>query len=71
MLEALALHGGEKVLEVGAGSGYAAAVLSKIAADVFAIERIAQLAQRAAVNLADAGCESVACTLWRWHRRMD
>ena len=59
MLEALALKGGEKVLEVGAGSGYAAAVLSKIAGEVFTIERIAQLAQRAATNLIDGGCENV------------
>jgi protein-L-isoaspartate(D-aspartate) O-methyltransferase len=59
MLEALALQGGEKVLEVGAGSGYAAAVLSKIAGEVFTIERIAQLAQLAATNLTDSGCENV------------
>ena len=59
MLEALTLHGGEKVLEVGAGSGYAAAILSKIAGEVFTIERIAELAQRAATNLVDAGCNNV------------
>lgn len=59
MLEALTLQGGEKVLEVGAGSGYAAAVLSRIASEVFTIERIAQLAQRAATNLSEAGCENV------------
>jgi protein-L-isoaspartate(D-aspartate) O-methyltransferase len=39
MIEALALRGGEKVLEIGAGSGYAAAVLSEIAADVYTVER--------------------------------
>ena len=59
MLEALALHGGEKVLEVGAGSGYAAAVLSKIAGEVFTIERIAELAQLAVTNLRDANCMNV------------
>ena len=40
MVEALALRGGEKVLEIGAGSGYAAAVLAEIAGEVFTIERI-------------------------------
>ena len=59
MIEALALRGGEKVLEIGAGSGYAAAVLSEIAREVFTIERIGQLAERAAANLAEAGCDNV------------
>jgi protein-L-isoaspartate(D-aspartate) O-methyltransferase len=59
MIEALALRGGEKVLEIGAGSGYAAAVLSGIASEVFTIERIGQLAERAAANLAEAGCGNV------------
>src|SRR5450759_7552 len=39
MAEALALRGGENVLEIGAGSGYAAAVLSEIAANVYTVER--------------------------------
>lgn len=59
MIEALALRGGEKVLEIGAGSGYAAAVLAEIASDVFTIERIGQLAEKAAGNLKSAGCEHV------------
>jgi protein-L-isoaspartate(D-aspartate) O-methyltransferase len=59
MIEALALRGGEKVLEIGAGSGYAAAVLAQIAKEVFTIERIGQLAERAAANLASAGCDNV------------
>ncbi len=59
MIEALALRGGEKVLEIGAGSGYAAAVLAEIAGEVFTIERIGQLAERAAANLAKAGCDNV------------
>ena len=59
MVEALALRGGEKVLEIGAGSGYAAAVLSEIAGEVFTIERIGQLADMAALNLANAGCKNV------------
>lgn len=59
MVEALALRGGEKVMEVGAGSGYAAAVLAEIAGEVFTIERIGQLAERAAAALADAGYRNV------------
>jgi protein-L-isoaspartate(D-aspartate) O-methyltransferase len=59
MIAALALRGGEKVLEIGAGSGYAAAVLSKIAREVFTIERIGQLAEMAATNLEKAGCDNV------------
>jgi len=52
MAEALMLKGGEKVLEIGAGSGYAAAVLSVIAADVYTVERLGQLADKAAATLA-------------------
>lgn len=59
MVEALQLRGGEKVLEIGAGSGYAAAVLAQIAGKVFTIERIGELAARAAANLAAAGCGNV------------
>jgi protein-L-isoaspartate(D-aspartate) O-methyltransferase len=59
MVEALALRGGEKVLEIGAGSGYAAAILSEIAREVFTVERIGQLAETAAANLAVAGCGNV------------
>ncbi len=59
MIEALALKGGERVLEIGAGSGYAAAVMAEIADDVYAIERIAQLATQAAQNLIFAGYDNV------------
>lgn len=59
MIEAMTLRGGEKVLEIGAGSGYAAAVLSEIAGEVFTIERVGQLAEQAAKNLAKAGCQNV------------
>jgi protein-L-isoaspartate(D-aspartate) O-methyltransferase len=47
MVEALNLQGGEKVLEIGAGSGYAAAILAQIAARVCTIERVEELAQSA------------------------
>jgi protein-L-isoaspartate(D-aspartate) O-methyltransferase len=59
MAEALMLKGGEKVLEIGAGSGYAAAVLSVIAADVYTVERLGQLADKAAATLAELGYDNV------------
>jgi protein-L-isoaspartate(D-aspartate) O-methyltransferase len=59
MTEALELEGGEKVLEIGTGSGYAAAVLSKIAQDVYTVERIGQLAEKSAALLAKTGCGNV------------
>jgi protein-L-isoaspartate(D-aspartate) O-methyltransferase len=59
MVEALALEGGERVLEIGTGSGYAAAVLAEIAADVYTVERIGQLADKAAAALAEQGYDNV------------
>ncbi len=59
MAEALMLKGGEKVLEIGAGSGYAAAVLSEIAAQVYTVERLGPLAEQAAVTLAELGYDNV------------
>lgn len=55
MIEALALDDGAKVLEIGTGSGYAAAILAEIAGRVFSIERIGELADFARANLAAAG----------------
>ena len=57
--EALELEGGERVLDVGTGSGYQAAVLAELAAEVHTIERVAGLAERARENLAAAGYERV------------
>ena len=57
--EALALRGGERVLDVGTGSGYQAAVLAELAGEVHTIERIPALAEQARANLAAAGCERV------------
>jgi protein-L-isoaspartate(D-aspartate) O-methyltransferase len=59
MAESLLLKGGEKVLEIGAGSGYAAAVLSEIAAQVYTVERLGQLADKAAATLADLHYDNV------------
>jgi protein-L-isoaspartate(D-aspartate) O-methyltransferase len=57
--EALELRGPERVLDVGTGSGYQAAVLAELAAQVFTIERIPALAEFARANLAAAGYERV------------
>jgi len=59
MIEALDLRGGETVLEIGTGSGYAASVLAEIAGEVFTIERVSQLAQKAAATLSDLGYRNV------------
>jgi protein-L-isoaspartate(D-aspartate) O-methyltransferase len=59
MIEALELEGGEKALEIGAGSGYAAAILAELCAEVCAIERIEELALSAADRLAEAGYDTV------------
>nr|WP_321182245.1 protein-L-isoaspartate(D-aspartate) O-methyltransferase [Methylobacterium sp. Leaf122] len=55
MIEALALRPGDRVLEVGAGCGYAAAVLARLGAQVFAIERHAALGEAARARLAALG----------------
>jgi len=51
----LRLHGGERVLDVGTGSGYQAAVLAELAAEVHSIERLPELAEQARAVLAQAG----------------
>ncbi len=57
--EALELEGSDKVLEVGTGSGYSAAVLSQLAREVATIERVPDLAQRARETLRDLGIANV------------
>jgi len=59
MSEALALDGTEKVLEVGTGSGYQAAVLALLADRVFSLERIPALARRARKALDSCGYSKV------------
>ncbi|MCD6336019.1 MAG: protein-L-isoaspartate(D-aspartate) O-methyltransferase, partial [Candidatus Latescibacteria bacterium] len=59
MTEALALRGGEKVLEIGTGSGYQAAVLAEIADSVFSIEILKPLADRASEQLSALGYKNV------------
>ena len=51
ILEALDLHGDERVLDVGTGSGYQAALLAELAAEVHTIERIPELAEAARARL--------------------
>ncbi len=59
MTQALGLKGGETVLEIGAGSGYAAAILGEIAGEVFTIERHKPLADAARKVLHDQGFRNV------------
>jgi protein-L-isoaspartate(D-aspartate) O-methyltransferase len=59
MLEALELQGDEKVLEVGTGSGYQAALLSLLAREVVTVERVPALTEGAKRRLADLGYGNV------------
>ena len=59
MCELLELEGGERVLDVGTGSGYHAALLGRLAAEVYSIECYAELSGRAARALAAAGATNV------------
>jgi protein-L-isoaspartate(D-aspartate) O-methyltransferase len=63
MIEALGLQGAESVLEIGAGSGYAAAVLARLAAHVCTVERIPALRDAAAMRLAELGITNVDVVL--------
>ncbi|MCH6555455.1 MAG: protein-L-isoaspartate(D-aspartate) O-methyltransferase [Chloroflexi bacterium] len=60
MTQALALRGDEKLLEVGTGSGYQAALLSQLAAEVVSVERVPELAERAGRLLAELGYANVS-----------
>jgi protein-L-isoaspartate(D-aspartate) O-methyltransferase len=59
MIEAAELRPGDKVLEVGTGSGYAAAIASRLAREVHTIERHASLAAMARHRLANGGYDNV------------
>ena len=77
MIEALELRGQERVLEIGTGSGYAAAVLSLCAAEVFTVERIPLLAESARDRLKSLGYRNVSVNLsdgtlgWQQHAPYD
>ena len=59
MTEYLDLTGKERVLEIGTGSGYQAAILAQLAQQVYSIERIANLAQKAKDLLSDLGYSNI------------
>ncbi len=59
MTECLRLSGEERVLEIGTGSGYQAAVLAELALEVYTIERFEDLAQRARLVLEELGYQNV------------
>ena len=59
MTEVLAVEPGHRVLEIGTGSGYQAAVLSHLASEVYTIEIVPDLAESAAQRLASLGYDNV------------
>ena len=59
MTECLKLKGGERVLEVGTGSGYQAAILGEIAEDVYSVERFKDLADKASETLRKLGYKNI------------
>jgi protein-L-isoaspartate(D-aspartate) O-methyltransferase len=59
MTQALELKGGEKVLEIGTGSGYQSAVLAEIAGEVYTVERIAPLTDKAKQILGQLGYTNI------------
>lgn len=59
MTECLELSGGEHILEIGTGSGYQAAILAELTAQVYSIERVAVLAERARTLLRDLGYDNI------------
>jgi protein-L-isoaspartate(D-aspartate) O-methyltransferase len=59
MTEALRTEPGDRILEIGTGSGYQAAILSRLVQTVFTVERISALAQRAQQALKDLGIGNV------------
>jgi protein-L-isoaspartate(D-aspartate) O-methyltransferase len=77
MLELANLHGGERVLDVGAGSGYGTALLCELAGEVFAVERLPQLAKSAEERLRGLGYTDVTFGRfdgthgWREHAPFD
>ena len=77
MAEALELTGAERVLEVGTGSGYAAAVLSELCAAVFTVEAVAELGLKARSVLISLGYRNVSVLIgdgtlgWEAHAPYD
>ncbi|HEY5427945.1 MAG TPA: protein-L-isoaspartate(D-aspartate) O-methyltransferase [Solirubrobacteraceae bacterium] len=63
MLELLELEPGDRVLDIGTGSGYHAALLSRLAAAVWTVERYPQLSAAAREALDTLGCANVVCVV--------
>lgn len=76
-LELLKLTGNEKVLEIGTGSGYQTALLSQLAAQVFSIERIPELLDKARETIRQIGARNISFLLgdgtlgWRQYAPYD
>jgi protein-L-isoaspartate(D-aspartate) O-methyltransferase len=62
MTECMQLKGGEKVLEIGTGSGYQTAILARLAREVFTVERLSELSRKALDILAQLEIENVFAT---------
>jgi len=60
MTQRLAVAAEHKVLEIGSGSGYQTAILARLARTVYSLERIDELARRAAETLRAIGCQNVS-----------
>jgi protein-L-isoaspartate(D-aspartate) O-methyltransferase len=77
MVHALELQGSEKVLEIGTGSGYETAILAELCGQVFSIERLEDLAERAQALLAALGYRNVCVKVgdgslgWQEHAPYD
>lgn len=63
MTELLRLKGDERVLEIGTGSGYQTAILAKLAAEVYSVERYPELASKAGEALDTLGLQNIKITL--------
>ncbi|MFO0949316.1 MAG: protein-L-isoaspartate(D-aspartate) O-methyltransferase [Planctomycetota bacterium] len=59
MTQALQLQGRERVLEIGTGSGYQAAILTKLAREVYSVERLPELSQHAQARIAELGIHNI------------
>jgi protein-L-isoaspartate(D-aspartate) O-methyltransferase len=77
MTELLGLKGGERVLEIGTGSGYQAAILAEIAKEVYTIEIICPLAEKAEKRLKEMGYKNITVRCadgyqgWKEHAPFD
>jgi protein-L-isoaspartate(D-aspartate) O-methyltransferase len=77
MTELLGLKGGERVLEIGTGSGYQAAILAEIAREVYTIEIVCSLAEKAEKRLKDMGYRNITVRCadgyqgWKEHAPFD